>query len=290
MKDDEYLLKLAREGIRGYQAPSKALISPFAGDGTHLQWDGKNKAIFSFPVEDKFFPRIIPPEPPPEPEPEPTPVPPDPIPPADCCLYPYFEDPEPGFPFTDLIDQVDLTINGATTNLDKYQDGFGLFCFSPTGADPAWIRQDIGQAAWIVTEDATGSSAIYDNQCLISADWNPTNGGTDAVETADLLADTYLVVWAGDSCTVTRTSLCCWAGTSDAFGAEVNMCYNGLDGSTALYKWLLDITWPSGVPGYPGTPGTGGSIKDDPQNSPDGSYPNLGGWDFKPAESGVTVS
>lgn len=184
-------------------------------------------------------------------------------PPA-CCLYPNPTTGIPLYPDSDLPSAVKY--NGDTLNHDSELQFTGSTYYLKAGAFNWELRT-------ISPDDP-----VLGTPCLMS----------DGIE--DEFANTYLVEWTGDSCTVNRTSLCCWSGTSDAFGAEVSMCYNGTDASTALYKWLLDITWPTAVPGYPGTPGTGGSIKDDPQNSPDGSYPNLGGWDLKPAESGVTVS
>lgn len=177
--------------------------------------------------------------------------------PDNCCLYPYFEPPNPGYPLDDLIDQVDLTINDTTTTLNKYMSDGGLLCFSPSGSDPAWIRQDFAQAAWIVTEDATGNAFIYDSQCLIApAGWHATNGGTDTVKTEDLFSDTYLVTSNGLPFTVTRGALgssrCNWSNED----ASISFGYN-LSGG---YKW-----WRRGF-------GVDGS-KDDPQNDPTGSYP-----------------
>lgn len=166
-----------------------------------------------------------------------------------CCLYPWPNPGSPLYPTTGLpsaIVETEGFYNGGAP--ETYTHNAGAYKF--TAASGRYIEAELGTGLW-AWYDSSGSSLFKSNECLIGV-WE---FGSTPMIIEDQFLDNYQLDFdegaTHHSFTLTRQlDICAW---SDTVGEGITLIYNDIN-----YKYEISIT--------------NGATKNDPQDSPAGSY------------------
>jgi hypothetical protein len=189
--------------------------------------------------------------------------------PIECCLYNGLAFIDGLYAVEDLPNSIIITINGSKNTLSKTGDDFPNAIYSGE-SDEFAIEVYSGWRVYLNLGEE--DEQFFDFNCLVDDSFSPGEGATASVtETEDQFADTYTASYGGIQFVgpANRQSLCFW---------QSDECQSPNRWSWAIqygtleepYKWAVFLEEPGDGECIP----AGFFIKNDPQNSPAGTYSN----------------
>jgi hypothetical protein len=173
-----------------------------------------------------------------------------------------------GYTEADLPDSITITIDGVGGDTRTATKSGSEYVYGSYGAIPN-LKLGVVDDAWQFIPNADNLSG-YVQTCLFD-----TLGGTTEAEFTieDNFADNYTADWGFTTREPERTSLCTWFDGSFVLVYTTPESIDAFDGEYTgpLYKWVAEGRFLQ--------PDEGGGfwVKDDPQNSPEGTYQGISG-------------